>query len=114
MADVSFFDDFPGRLEQPVPAVEPDRGLGMIGGFVPWRLVLARTDIAYAAVQSFEAFPSGVQFLLVERFQSQIDPVGRPPFEIDPRALRIGVQFSDGRRGATQLVHRAVEVDAAK
>ena len=75
----------------------------MVGGFVPWRIVLARTDIAYAAVQAFEAFPSGVQFQLVERFQNQVDPTARPPFQIDLRALRVGVQFSDGRSGATQL-----------
>ncbi|MDA8340947.1 MAG: hypothetical protein M0007_01790 [Actinomycetota bacterium] len=100
---MSFFDDFPGRVEQPLPLVEPQHGIGMVGGFVPWRIVLARTEIAYAALQGFEAFPSGVQFALVERFRNEIDPVDRTPFGIDPRALRIGVQFSDGRSGATQL-----------
>jgi hypothetical protein len=100
---VNFFDDFPGRLEQPLPAIEPERGMGMVGGFVPWRIILARTEIGYAAVQSFEAFPSGVEFALVQRFRNEIDPLTRPPFGIDPQALRIGVQFSDGRSGATQM-----------
>ena len=76
----------------------------MIGGFVPWRIVLVRTDTAFAAIQAFEAFPSGVQFELVARFHDRdVDLENWHPLLRDHRGLRVGVRFSDGRSGATDL-----------
>lgn len=101
---VGFFDDFPGSLERPLPPDASDAPAGMVGGFVSWRIVLVRTEMAYAAIQAFEAFPSGLHFELVARFHDRdLDPETWHPFLRDHRGLRIGVQFSDGRSGATEL-----------
>ena len=54
--------------------------------------------------QAFEAFPSGAQCELVARFHDRdLDPETWHPLLRDHRGLRIGVQFSDGRSGATEL-----------
>lgn len=76
----------------------------MVGGFVPWRVVLAQTENAFAAVQDFEAFPSGMLIELVLRVRDwDPDPeLRRHTVLRDPTSFRLGVRFSDGRAGATE------------
>lgn len=102
--EVSFFDDFPGYVERRLPDGASGPPPGMIGGFVPWRIVLVRSDDAYAALQDFEAFPSGVLFELVLRLQDwNPDPSTRTHTVLrDPTSFRLGVRFSDGRAGASE------------
>jgi hypothetical protein len=102
--EVSFFDDFPGYVERRLPDGASGLPPGMIGEFVPWRTVLIRSDDAYAAVQDFEAFPSGVLFELVLRLKDRNpDPSTRRHTVLrDPTSFRLGVRFSDGRAGASE------------
>ncbi|MDA8313538.1 MAG: hypothetical protein M0Z46_23555 [Actinomycetota bacterium] len=98
-----FFDDFPGHVERRLPDGASGPPSGMIGGFVPWRTTLVRTHNAWAAVQDFEAFPSGILFELVARVEDwDPDPSARTHTLLGhPTSLRLGVRFSDGRAGAT-------------
>ena len=101
---VSFFEDFPGYVERRLPDGASGPPPGVIGGFVPWRIVLVRSRDAYAAVQDFEAFPSGALFELVLRVQDwDPDPSTRTHTVLrDPTSFRLGVRFSDGRAGASE------------
>ena len=105
---MSFFDEFEAPPQPPMPAPrtrEPWEGPsdGVIGGWVPWRLVLARAEKAYAVLRNFEAYPSGLGFDLVTYFQEE----PRGPRErgmhmmARPDGPRIGVLFADGRKAAT-------------
>jgi hypothetical protein len=105
---MSFFDDFP----RPPPPPEPERRIrqpwegapeGVIGGWVPWRVVLVRSDRASAQLRDFEAFPTGLRFELVAYWKDAeaTRPIGRRHRMRDPEALRIGVRFSDGRKTAS-------------
>lgn len=76
---------------------------GVIGGWVPWRIVLARSESAYAVLRNFEAYPSGLSFDLVTYFREQPrDPdERRVPMMRGPDGPRIGVLFADGRKAAS-------------
>ncbi|MDA8355732.1 MAG: hypothetical protein M0Z95_05445 [Actinomycetota bacterium] len=105
---MSFFDDFPPP--PPPPELQPRRRQpwegpprGVIGGWVPWHIVLARSDRAYAVLRDFEAFPSGLHFELVMYYEDDDPtwPMGRRHRMRDPEAFRLGVRFSDGRKTAS-------------
>jgi hypothetical protein len=98
-----FFDDFPGYVVRQVRDGASAPPTGMVGGFVPWRIVLVRTQTAYAALQDFEAFPSGAMFELVLRVRDwDPDPEMRTLTVLrDPTSFRLGVRFGDGRAGAS-------------
>lgn len=105
---MSFFDDFPQPPPRPEP--EPRRRQpwegpprGVIGGWVPWHIVLARSDRAFAVLRDFEAFPSGLNFELVTYYKEDdpTRPMGRRHRMRDPEAFRLGVRFSDGRKAAS-------------
>lgn len=105
---VGFFDEFPlppTPPERPRMAPNPWDGppAGWLGGWVPWRIVLARSDRASALLRDFEAFPTGVHFTLIARFRDD-SPLQRPgpgrhlPFFGHERGPRFGVAFADGRK----------------
>lgn len=80
-----------------------DPPLGAIGGWVPWRIALIRTEHAYALLRDFEAFPTGLLLQLVARLDKSVfGPERRTPEPpvADTRPW-IGVRFSDGRSAAT-------------
>lgn len=108
---VGFFDDLPPPEADPEPAMHgaPWGGppIGVIGGWVPWRIVLVRTEHAYALLRDFEAFPTGLSFQLVACFDENVfGPERREPEDPPVTDTRpwIGVRFSDGREAATQRV----------
>ena len=85
-----------------------------IGGPVPIRLLLARTDEVAVAVLGGAAYPSGFEFVLSIRMRSEDGPIDlwddsvwshrhrRAAGEGLPDELfRFGVEFSDGRRVTT-------------
>jgi len=79
--------------------------MGFAGGLVPWTLVLGRSPNIYAVVQDFEAFPSGVRFVLRARFRPGVfDALGS--FPGTPGGAQLSVLFSDGRRGTVGSVPR--------
>ena len=92
---VRFFDDFPGHVERRLPDGASGPPSGMIGGFVPWRTTLVRTHNAWAAVQDFEAFPSGILFELVARVEDwDPDPSARTHTLLDTRRRCVSVSAS--------------------
>jgi hypothetical protein len=114
LVDVSFFDDFP----QPSPPQEPAPRRrepwdgpppGIIGGWVPWRIVLARSENAYAVLHAFEVFPTGLGFDLVMHVRDTGGGRGARhlPHMMTADALRLGVRFADGRKAATDWLGRA-------
>lgn len=87
----------------------------MLGTPVPLRLVLARTEEVVIAITRATAFPSGVDLDVVLRQRRARDDFDMP-FEfarfgrrrertasrtLPPELLRIGVQFSDGRKATS-------------
>jgi len=105
---VSFFDDFPPpppRPESPRREPKPWDGplAGWIGGWVPWRVVLLRSDSTHVVLRDFEAFPTGLQFSLVthlreDPMEQQSGPGHHPPYFGHREGLRLGVAFADGRK----------------
>jgi hypothetical protein len=94
--------------EAPGPA-PPHRAppTGYVGGWVPWTVVLAKSADMYAALQDFEAFPTGVRFTLRARFRpGTFDPIpapGKPSLlPGTPGGPSFAVTFSDGRRGKSE------------
>lgn len=110
---MSFFDDFPrpkARRVRP-PKRQPWQGSepGWIGGWVPWRVVLIKTDDAYAMLREFEAYPTGLQFSMVTTFRPEPTPPASGVEEMMHARMmmmrgrngpRFGVMFSDGRKTA--------------
>ena len=108
LVGVSFFDDFPQPPPPPERVPRPPKPWdgppgGTIGGWVPWRIVLVRSDEAYALLRDFEAFPSGLHFELVAQFNDDTARTGCGPLHRRRgiEAPRIGVRFADGRKTAT-------------
>lgn len=104
---MSFFDEFPAPPPRPKPSRRepkpwdgpPD---GWIGGWVPWRVLLHRSDSGLAVLRDFEAFPTGLEFSLVTRLKEDPSeregPGGRHAFFALGSGLRLGVAFADGRK----------------
>lgn len=101
---VGFFDDFPTPApprERPRVEPKPWSGppAGWLGGSVPWRIVLARSEEAYAVLRDFEVFPSGLGFSLVTSFKDQQMQRHADPGLLGlQRTPRFGVVFADGRK----------------
>jgi hypothetical protein len=72
---------------------------GWIGGFLPTRLVLARTADHLVTISSIEALPEGV--LLQLRILSRMPEVHGVPGGDD--SYRFGVEFADGRKWQTGM-----------
>jgi hypothetical protein len=121
---------------EPLPAPHESRQpewLGpadnMIGAAVPLALLLARNDQVALAITDARAYPNGVEFNLALRvrglsgearrallhggpFHMHRFPGEEPPQGIPPELLRLGVQFSDGRKPTTLAdAHRRFEAD---
>ena len=104
---MGFFDQLSAPEECPSPARvgDPWAGppTGVVGGWVPWRIVLVHSDNAHAFVHGFEVFETGLLFQLMARFDPnsiEFDDTPRGPVVADT-CPRIGVSFSDGRKAAT-------------
>jgi hypothetical protein len=94
---VSFFDDFPppSKLPSPVrPERQPWDGTppGWIGGWVPWRILLAQANEAYALLREFQAFPTGLQFTMFAVFRDAeaLHPGSGRPMPQSPRHPVLG------------------------
>jgi hypothetical protein len=94
---------------RPPPWLGPPRNV--LGVAVPVRFVLARTESVAVAVVDATAYPIGLEFRVAVRRRGGErevweEPLGLHPRlrggEIPPELLRMGVQFSDGRK-ATSL-----------
>jgi hypothetical protein len=101
---VRFFDDELPAPPAPSPLPPPEQPWlgppeGWIGGFVPLRLVLARTPQHLVTIGSVEALPHGV--LLHLRILSRISEVDGVPGGDD--SYRFGVGFADGRKWQTGM-----------
>lgn len=112
---MSFFDSIP----QPPPPPEPERQPRpswmqpdeVIPGSVPGELLLIRTEQVAVAIGSLRAYPNGFEFTAHVRMRSgDADwPGWQDPFgshglrDSQPSgdALRLGLMYADGRRGAT-------------
>jgi hypothetical protein len=94
---MSFFDA-PAPPPPPVPP-QPSRPEwmkppeGWLGGFVPVRLVLARTADLVTTIGGFEAFPTGIRCALKIRSREFIRA-----FRALAEGLRLGVAFPDGSK----------------
>jgi hypothetical protein len=93
---------------QPRPIwMQPD---GVIPGSVPGELLLIRTENAAVSVGEVCAYPNGFEFTAHVRVRSsdagQTMPFGIDPFDrfgrhgAETTTLRLGILYSDGRRGA--------------
>jgi hypothetical protein len=108
---VSFFDEFPPPLpdhEFATRAPQPWDGapVGWVGGWVPWRIVLVRSDSAYVALSDFEAFPTGLQFSFVSHVREEPEErggrLGHRLLFLAQGGLRLGVAFADGRKAVAE------------
>lgn len=88
---MSFFDA-PAPPQPPWPEwmKAPE---GWLGGFVPVRLVLARTAALVITVGRFEAFPTGIRCALKVRSRESIRA-----FEALAEGMQLGVAFPDGSK----------------
>jgi hypothetical protein len=83
----------------------------VIGVTVPLGVTLVRTDDLALAAPGATAYPTGIAFEVVLLLREQVrDPLAFHPFHMfhggaREEALRLGVQFSDGRK-ATSLESR--------
>lgn len=98
---MSFFEpiDPPGPPEPPHPMppwVPPHDGV--LGGFVPLRIEVARTSEAIVLLGPMEALPTGVRITL--QLRSRRPNLALPGFgpHAGAGAMRLGVGFADGRR----------------
>lgn len=118
---MSFFDETPERL--PPSFDEPAqpgwrRPNGVLPGLSPVGLILARTAEMALAVGNVLGYPNGFEFTVNARLRherlvwgkSPLDPLASPHTGREPeRALRLGVQYADGRRARTSS-HRPIPV----
>ncbi|MGH3251820.1 MAG: hypothetical protein ACRDOI_37190 [Trebonia sp.] len=116
---MSFFDSIPQPPPPPEPArqarpawMQPDE---VIPGSVPGEVMLIRTGQAAVAIGSIRAYPNGFEFTAHVRRHDEIEnqPGWHDPFNRHGRrgrqapddALRLGILYADGRRGATTEGH---------
>lgn len=122
---MSFFDDVLQRTDiqvRPADAALADESApwaapppGWVGGWVPWHLVLVRTDNRYAVITEVSAFPSGLEFSVVARirpesrssFDSRMHQVRLAMHRGGSAGPRLGVAFCDGRKAALGAVGTA-------
>ena len=71
---------------------------GWLGGFVPVRPVLARTEEVVVTLEQFEAFPTGVQFELTVVTRRPFVAVSAARWGIRGEGIRLGVAFPDGSK----------------
>lgn len=93
---MSFFDA--PAPPPPIPPLPPQPEWlkapeGWLGGFVPVRLVLARTEDLVITVGPFEAFPTGVRCAFKIRSRGFIRPFG-----VFSEGMQLGVGFPDGSK----------------
>jgi hypothetical protein len=94
---MSFFDA-PAPPPPPIPPQRPwpewlKAPEGWLGGFVPVRLVLARTADLVITVGPFEAFPTGIRFALKVRSRESIHASAALA-----GGMQLGVAFPDGSK----------------
>jgi len=98
-----FFDEFrhipkpPPPEPVPVPWEGPPPGV--LGGWVPWRIVLFKSEVAHVVLRNFEAQPSGLSFDLVAQVRQRAlaGELQRGGYG----APELGVVFADGRSAAS-------------
>jgi hypothetical protein len=120
---MGFFESTP---ERPAPEFEgpgnpawmrPD---GVIPGLAPAEVFLIRNNDVAVAVGSVTAYPNGFEFTIHARLRKREFVWGKSPLDslADPRtrqpeqALRLGVQYADGRRARTSS-HRPIPAHRA-
>ena len=113
LASVSFFDSIPQppnpekRERRPRPGwMQPDE---VIPASVPGEWLLIRTEEVAVAIGSIRTYPNGFEFTAYVRMRGKDndEPSWHDPFDRYGRraspgdALRLGLLYADGRRGAT-------------
>jgi hypothetical protein len=100
---MGFFDDVPPPPPPPSPLPPPYQPWmgpprGWLGGFVPLRVTLGRSDGHLVTLGSIEAYPEGASATLT--FLSRVPDFGHPPMMLDPAegGHRFGVAYADGRK----------------
>lgn len=116
---MGFFDSIPQPPPPPEPVrrprpawTQPDE---VIPGSVSGEVMLIRTGQVAVAIGSVRAYPNGFEFTVHVRMHGKDEdqPGWHDPFNIHRRrgrqapddALRLGVMYADGRRGATTGGH---------
>jgi hypothetical protein len=121
---MSFFDSIP---QPPLPPKlarsrrpawqQPD---AVIPAWIPGELVLIRTGQAAVAIGGIGVYPNGFEFTVHVRMRGGNESGWHDPFDRHaPRggqpsadALRLGLLYADGRRGAAADSHRPLDEDA--
>jgi len=105
MAGMSFFDDMPAPRPEPRIHQPWDLPDAELPGIVHLdTLSLGRTDRAAVAVTGIAAYSAGFEIFLTARFRPGGEGAGPPPPPGPPgpdagrRALRLGLQWPDGRK----------------
>jgi hypothetical protein len=103
----------PEEFVRPKPKPWHGAPPNVLGGFVPERILLVRTERAVFTIQDITAYETGFSFTLKIKAQSLEDEFEEwDPFnaravhrrrssadpEIDPELFRFGVQFADGSK----------------
>jgi len=117
---MSFFDSIPQPPPPPQPVrrprpawTQPDE---VIPGTVPAELLLVRTGQVAVAIGAVRAYPNGFEFIAHVRINGKgenergwhdpFDRHGQRGSQPAGDALRLGIMYADGRRGATTRGHR--------
>jgi hypothetical protein len=96
---MKFFDDPSAPAPPPPPPRRPEwygPPEGWLGGYVPVRIILARTPDVVVSLGPLEAFPDGVSFELRTTTRQISD--GHDPLERSSGGLRLGVALADGSK----------------
>lgn len=115
---MSFFPPEPEATSRPEPEMvdrrDPVSGNfpGYLGVPVSVEIEPIRTDRVAITMDQFRAFPEGfeAELLVIARPGHSVDERGmNPDRSMGPGRLRIGLEFSDGRRGylTRDMVHRS-------
>jgi len=126
LTGMSFFDSIPQPsppppepVRRPRPAwMQPDE---VIPASVPGELILIRTGQVAVAISGIRVYPNGFEFTAHVRMHAtdENEPGWHDPFNRHGRrgrqtpgdALRLGIMYADGRRGATTGGHRRPDHD---
>src|SRR6185295_10694815 len=92
----------PPPRRRPLPQPPPPEWMaapeGWLGGFVPVRPVLARTEEVVITLEQLEAFPTGVRFELTVVTRRPFVGVSAVRWGIGGGGIRLGVAFPDGSK----------------